>query len=62
LGIFKRKDYEHNIKSIEVDSGKNSDGSGMAKERVKFKADTKPEGVSRIIDAYTQQMEDPNHD
>jgi hypothetical protein len=62
LGIFKRKDYEHNIKSIEVDSGKNSDGSGMAKVRVKFKADTKPEGVSRIIDAYTQQMEDPNHD
>jgi hypothetical protein len=61
LGIFKRRDHQHNIKSIEVDSGKNSDGSGIAKIKVKFKADTKPEAVSRIIDSYIQQLEDPNH-
>lgn len=61
LGVFKRKDYEHNIKSIEVDSGKNSDSSGMAKIRVKFKADTKPEAVSRVVDAYIQALDNPGH-
>jgi hypothetical protein len=61
LGVFKRKDYEHNIKSIEVDSGKNSDSAGMAKIRVKFKADTKPEAVSRVVDAYIQALENPGH-
>ena len=61
LGIFKRKDYEkHNIKGIEVDSGKNTDGSGMAKIKVKFKADEKPEAVSRLIDAYIQGLDDPS--
>ena len=66
LGIFKNKkdgkvstDSTHNIKSIEVDSGRNDDGSGMAKIRVKFKSDTKPEMISRLIDSYIQKLEDP---
>jgi len=60
LGYFKNKDdgYQHNIKSIEVDSGKNIDGSGMAKIKVKFKSDTKPEMISRLIDSYIQRIED----
>ena len=60
LGLFKKKGYEHNINGIEVDSGKNTDGSGMSKIKVKFKADTKPEAVSRLVDAYIQQLEDPS--
>ena len=61
LGLFKRKDYEkHNIRGIEVDSGKNSDGSGMAKIKVKFKSDEKPEAVSRLVDLYIQSMDDPS--
>jgi len=66
LGIFKDKksgkvsqDSNHNIRSIEVDSGKNEDGSGMAKIKVKFKSDTKPEMISRLIDAYIQRLDDP---
>jgi hypothetical protein len=66
LGIFKNKkdgkvsqDSTHNIRSIEVDSGKNEDGSGMAKIKVKFKSDTKPEMISRLIDAYIQRLDDP---
>lgn len=64
LGIFRTKDGKiskdnhHNIKSIEVDSGKNEDGSGMAKIKVKFKSDTKPEMISRLVDAYIQRLED----
>ena len=60
LGYFKNKndDYQHNIKSIEVDSGKNNDGSGMAKIKVKFKSDTKPEMISRLVDSYIQRIED----
>lgn len=57
LGIFKKKGHQHNIKGIEIDSGKNSDPSGMAKIKVKFKSDTKPEAISRIIDAYIQKMD-----
>lgn len=61
LGIFKkRQTEEHNIKSIEVDSGKSEDGSGMAKIKVKFKSDTKPEMISRLVDAYIQRLEEPN--
>ena len=56
LGLFKKKGYQHNIKGIEVDSGKNTDRSGMAKIKVKFKADEKPEAVSRLVDAYIQRM------
>jgi hypothetical protein len=56
LGLFKKKGYQHNIKGIEVDSGKNTDRSGMAKIKVKFKADEKPEAVSRLVDAYIQKM------
>jgi hypothetical protein len=59
LGFFKRrkKDELHNIKGIEVDSGKNEDGSGMAKITIKFKSDTKPEMVSRLVDTYIQNIE-----
>lgn len=60
LGLFKKKGYKHNIKGIEVDSGKNTDRSGMAKIKVKFKADEKPEAVSRLVDVYIQSMSDPN--
>lgn len=56
LGLFKKKGYEHNIKGIEVDSGINPTASGMAKIKVKFKADEKPEAVSRIIDSYIQTL------
>lgn len=59
LGIFKRrkKDELHNIKGIAVDSGKNEDGSGMAKITIKFKSDAKPEMVSRLVDTYIQSIE-----
>jgi hypothetical protein len=60
LGIFKKKDYKHNIRGIKVDSGKNIDDYGMAKIKVKFKSDDKPEAVSRIIDGYIQNMSEPN--
>jgi hypothetical protein len=60
LGLFKKQGYEHNIKGIEVDSGKNTDRSGMAKIKVKFKADEKPEAVSRLVDAYIQNLSEPN--
>ena len=56
LGLFKKKGYKHNIKGIEVDSGVNPTSSGMAKIKVKFKADEKPEAVSRIIDSYIQTL------
>ena len=61
LGLFKKQGYEHNIRGIEVDSGKNNDTSGMAKIKVKFKSDQKPEAVSRLIDAYIQNMDNPGH-
>ena len=60
LGLFKKQGYEHNIKGIEVDSGKNTDRSGLAKIKVKFKADEKPEAVSRLVDAYIQNLSDPS--
>jgi hypothetical protein len=60
LGLFKKKGYEHNIKGIEVDSGINPSSSGMAKIKVKFKADEKPEAVSRIIDSYIQALGQTN--
>jgi hypothetical protein len=56
LGLFKKKGYKHNIKGIEVDSGKNTNNSGMAKIKVKFKSDEKPEAVSRLVDAYIQAL------
>ena len=33
----------------------------MAKIKVKFKSDTKPEAVSRVIDEYIKNLDDPNH-
>jgi hypothetical protein len=59
LGVFKKKGYDHNIKGIEVDSGYSANESGMAKIKVKFKADEKPEALSRLIDVYIQNLEDP---
>jgi len=56
LGLFKKKGYEHNIKGIEVDSGFNPNETGMAKIRVKFKADEKPEAVSRLVDEYIKTL------
>ena len=61
LGLFQKKGYEHNIKDIEVDSGYNQNGTGMAKIKVKFKSDTKPEAVSRVIDEYIKNLDDPSH-
>jgi len=59
LGLFKKKGYkEHNIKGIEVDSGYSNSSSGRAKIKVKFKADQKPEAVSRLIDAYISTMDE----
>ena len=60
LGLFKKKGYEHNIKGIEVDSGFNPNETGMAKIKVKFKADEKPEAVSRLIDEYIKNLEEPS--
>jgi hypothetical protein len=59
LGIFKKKGYdEHNIKGIEVDNQSRSSGKGStAKIKVKFKSDTKPEMVSRLVDSYIQSMD-----
>lgn len=56
LGLFKKKGYEHNIKGIEVDSGFNPNETGIAKIRVKFKADQKPEAVSRLVDEYIKLL------
>lgn len=42
------------IKSIQIDSGLNSVDSSIAKIKVKFKSDDKPEMVSRLIDSYIQ--------
>ena len=61
LGLFKKKKgYEHNINGIEVDSGYNPTEAGMAKIKVKFKADTKPEAVSRLIDEYIKNLDEPS--
>jgi hypothetical protein len=57
LGLFKKKGYEHNLRGIEIDSGATrNNNSGMAKIKVKFKSDDKPEAVSRLVDQYIQRM------
>ena len=57
LGLFKKKGYQHNLAGIGIDSGgRNTNNSGMAKIKVKFKSDEKPEAVSRLIDEYIQKM------
>jgi hypothetical protein len=56
LGLFKKKGYEHNIKGIEVDSGFNPNETGVAKIKVKFKADEKPEAISRLVDEYIKLL------
>lgn len=57
LGIFKKKDYKHNLGGIEVDSGAiRTNNSGVAKIKVKFTSDDKPEAVSRLVDQYIQRM------
>ena len=60
LGIFKKKGHENNIKEIRVDSDYNPDNIGAAKIKVSFKADKKPEMVSRLIDSYISTMDEPN--
>lgn len=59
FGLLKRKSTEevHHIRSIEVDSGKNENTNGMAKIKIKFKSDEKPEMVSRLIDSYIQNID-----
>ena len=64
LGLFRKKNYQHNIAEIKVDHGApckhNPPGSnGMASIKVKFKKDDKPEALSRIIDQYIAWMQDP---
>jgi len=57
LGLFKKKGYKHNLGGIEVDSGATrTNNSGMAKIKVKFTSDNKPEAVSRLVDQYIQRM------
>ena len=57
LGLFKKKGYKHNLGGIEVDSGATrTNNSGMAKIKVKFTSDDKPEAVSRLVDQYIQRM------
>ena len=58
LGIFKKKGFQNNIKGIFVDSGHNPNGICAAKIKVSFKADKKPEMVSRLIDSYISTMDD----
>lgn len=60
LGLFadKQAEYRHNIKSISVDSSK-SKNSGLAKIKVRFKADEKPEAISRLLDSYINTLKDP---
>ena len=60
LGIFKKKGHKNNIKEIRVDSDYNPDNIGAAKIKVSFKADKKPEMVSRLIDSYISTMDEPN--
>lgn len=59
LGIFKKRlcKDSHNIKAIEIDSSKSDESSGMAKIKIRFKSDKKPEMVSRLVDAYIQSIE-----
>lgn len=57
LGLFKKKGYKHNLGGIEIDSGATrTSNSGMAKIKVKFTSDDKPEAVSRLVDQYIQRM------
>jgi hypothetical protein len=61
LGIFKKKGYdEHNIDGIQVDNQSNSGDGSTAKIKVRFKNDTKPEMVSRLVDSYIQTMDSSN--
>jgi len=66
LGLFRKKNYEHNIASIKVDhgapcihGGKQGSPNGMSSIKVKFKKDEKPEALSRMIDQYIAWMQDP---
>ena len=59
LGIFKKEEYENNIKEIHVDQGSSLSNHGKAKITVKFKKDQKPEMVSRLVDSFIQTLPDP---
>jgi hypothetical protein len=61
LGIFKKEGYDkHNIDGIQVDNQSNSGDGSTAKIKVRFKNDTKPEMVSRLVDSYIQTMDSTN--
>tara|TARA_R100000008_G_scaffold2956_1_gene2219 strand:+ start:467 stop:958 length:492 start_codon:yes stop_codon:yes gene_type:complete len=60
LGIFKKPEYENNIKEIHIDNGASLSKSGTAKISVHFKKDEKPEMVSRLVDSFIQQIGDPS--
>ncbi|MEK9748213.1 MAG: DUF2589 domain-containing protein [Pseudomonadales bacterium] len=53
---------EHSIKNLQIDSGTiGKDSNGMAKIRVVFKADEKPEAISRLVDRLIQNIDDHTH-
>jgi len=68
LSFLRRKESngeqvkEHSIKNLQIDSGTISKNSnGMAKIRVVFKADEKPEAISRLVDRLIQTVDDHTH-
>ena len=68
LPIFNRQKrqgnsrYRHQISNISVDGGgKESGNSGMAKIKIEFKKDDRPEAVSRLIDMLITQLDNPSH-
>tara|TARA_S200002703_G_scaffold96863_1_gene83686 strand:- start:819 stop:1319 length:501 start_codon:yes stop_codon:yes gene_type:complete len=68
LSFFRKKESEgkevkeHSIKNLQIDSGTISKNSnGMAKIRVVFKADEKPEAISRLVDRLIQTVDDHTH-
>lgn len=69
MGVFRRKGkrYRHNIGNLTVDNTARSswfgkeDKSGMAKVKVTFKKDEKPEAVSRLVDELIQKMDFDPH-
>jgi len=53
---------EHSIKNLQIDNGTISKNSnGMATIRVMFKADEKPEAISRLVDRLIQTVDDHTH-
>lgn len=68
LPIFNRQrqrgnsKYRHQISNISIDGGgKESGSNGMAKIKIEFKKDDRPEAVSRLIDMLITQLDNPTH-